>query len=199
LIYNTGWAFSIWGIIFVGEILGLLVLWVDESSAKEFNSIFVPFTYACILQSIWCVFFSREQMFLSAMSLTGIAYSLKLCSDGIDMNEIRMTEFRSSSAIPFIAHALITYPIRIHFGWTTAAALINWNMFVASFRQQGLEVFPALLSVWFAASVAAFRASILGDAIFAIVIAWVRVYLYIYICIYMYIHIYMCIYMYMQI
>jgi tryptophan-rich sensory protein len=72
LIYNTGWAFSIWGIIFVGEILGLLVLWVDESSAKEFSSILVPFTYACILQSIWCVFFSREQMFLSAMALTGI-------------------------------------------------------------------------------------------------------------------------------
>mmetsp|Transcript_9005 Transcript_9005/g.8895 ORF Transcript_9005/g.8895 Transcript_9005/m.8895 type:complete len:324 (-) Transcript_9005:122-1093(-) len=173
LITPKGWAFSIWGIIFVGEILGLLVLWVDESSVKEFSSILVPFTYACILQSIWCVFFSREQMFLSAMALTGIAYSLKLCSDGIDLNEIRMAELTSSSAlIPFIAHALITYPIRIHFGWTTAAALINWNMFVVSFRQQGLEVFPALFSVWFAASIAAFRANILGDAIFAIVIAW---------------------------
>jgi hypothetical protein len=74
-----------------------------------------------------------------------------------------MAELTSSSAlIPFIAHALITYPIRIHFGWTTAAALINWNMFVVSFRQQGLEVFPALFSVWFAASIAAFRANILG-------------------------------------
>jgi hypothetical protein len=111
-------------------------------------------------------------MFMSAMSLTGIAYSLKLCSDEIVLNEIRLAELTSSSAIPLIAHALITYPIRIHFGWTTAAALINWNMFVVSYRHQGLEVFPALLSVWLAASIAAFRANILGDAVFASVIAW---------------------------
>lgn len=133
LVTPKGWAFAIWAFIFIGETLGLLFMWTNTSCAKEFNEILVPFTYACILQSLWCIFFSKEQMFLSAVALTGIAYYLKICSDEI----FKIAASESLTHIPYIAEAAISFPIRMHFAWTTAAALINWNMLVVSMRIPG--------------------------------------------------------------
>lgn len=169
LITPKGWAFSIWAIIFVGESLGLLLIWTNALYSTHYNEILVPFTYACILQSLWCVFFSKEKMLLSAIALTGIALCLKLCSD--EISTIAMAA-PFTSEIPYISNILISYPIRIHFAWTTAAALINWNMFIVSLRIPGLEVFPALLSVWIATGIALFRAFFLADSIFPAVLAW---------------------------
>lgn len=168
LITPKGWAFSIWAIIFVGESLGLLLIWTNALCSTQYNEILVPFTYACILQSLWCIFFSKEKMLFSAIALTGIALCLKLCSDEISA----VATVASASTIPYISNILITYPIRIHFAWTTAAALINWNMFIVSLRIPGLEVFPALFSVWIAAGIALFRALFLADSIFPAVLAW---------------------------
>ena len=168
LITPKGWAFSIWALIFVGEALGLTYIWTSSIDKNEYNNILIPFTYACILQSVWCVFFSKENMLLSAIALSGIAYCLKLCSDEI----FAITIAESSSTVPYIAQALISYPIRIHFAWTTAATLINWNMLLVSLQIPGLEVLPALTSVWMAAGIGAFRAFFLADAIFPAFIAW---------------------------
>jgi tryptophan-rich sensory protein len=168
LITPKGWAFSIWAIIFVGESLGLLLIWTNALYSTEYNEILVPFTYACILQSFWCVFFSKEKMLISAIALTGIALCLKRCSDEISV----VAMAASTSEIPYISNILISFPIRIHFAWTTAAALINWNMFIVSLRIPGLEVFPALFSVWIATGIALFRAFFLADSIFPAVLAW---------------------------
>lgn len=168
LITPKGWAFSIWAFIFIGETLGLVLIWTNNSFAKEYDKILVPFTYACILQSLWCVLFSKEKILLSAAVLSGIAICLKLCSDEILPVEVA----EQSSIILYLGHAVISYPIRVHFAWTTAAALINWNMFIVSLRVPGLEVFPALISVWLAAGIASYRALFIGDSIFPAVLAW---------------------------
>lgn len=168
LITPKGWAFSIWALIFIGETLGLVVIWTNNSFAKEYETILVPFTYACILQSLWCVLFSKEKILLSATVLTCIAICLKLCSDEI----LSVVVAEPSSIALYLGHAIISYPIRVHFAWTTAAALINWNMFIVSLRVPGLEVFPALISVWLAAGIASYRALFIGDSIFPAVLAW---------------------------
>ena len=168
LITPKGWAFSIWAFIFIGETLGLVLIWTNNSFAKEYDSILVPFTYACILQSLWCILFSKEKILLSAAVLSGIAICLKLCSDEI----FSVPVAESSSITLYLGHAIISYPIRVHFAWTTAAALINWNMFIVSLEVPGLEIFPALISVWFAAGIASYRALFIGDSIFPAVLAW---------------------------
>lgn len=168
LITPKGWAFSIWAFIFLGEALGFVFVWSNSNCHKEFNSILVPFMYACLLQSLWCVSFSREQIFTSALSLSGIAYCLKACTD--EIFEIAISG--STSKLSSLSISLITYPIRMHFAWTTAAMLINWNMLVVSFKIPGLEVLPAVLSVWIGAGIGTFRAIFLGDAIFSSVLAW---------------------------
>lgn len=168
LVTPKGWAFAIWAFIFIGEAIGLIFIWTNNDCATEFHDILIPFAYACILQSLWCICFSKEQILLSALVLTGISYNLKNCCDEI----FKIAVSGSISKVPYIAEAFVSYPIRIHFAWTTAAALINWNMLIVSYRIPDLEVFPALISIWTAAGIAAFRALFLGDAIFPAVLAW---------------------------
>ena len=171
LVTPKGWAFAIWALIFVGETLGLICIWSNDGYAKYYDSILVPFTYACLLQSLWCVFFSKELILLSAIALTGIAYNLKICSDNIF--EIAVTEvIEKVVQIPVIIDILITIPIRIHFVWTVAASIINWNMVITTLNTPKYEIFPALFSIWIAAGIGAYRALFLSDAIFPAVLAW---------------------------
>ena len=168
LLTPKGWAFAIWALIFIGEALGLILMWTNSACAKEFHDILIPLTYACILQSLWCICFSKEKILLSAVVLSSISYNLKHCCDEI----FKIAISGSISEAPKIAEIVVSYPIRIHFAWTVAASLISWNMFIVSYRKPDLEVFPALISIWTAAGIAAFRAFFLGDAIFPAVIAW---------------------------
>jgi hypothetical protein len=156
LVTPQSWAFGIWAVIFIGEAIGLvMVSFMDESS--RIDNILVPFCYACI-------FFSREYLILSGIALASISYFLMIASDAI------LAE--PSVKLSLLAEIIFTYPIRIHFAWTTAAMLINWNMVLVSFRLRGLQVFPALWSTWTAAAIGSFRAIFLGDCIFPAVIAW---------------------------
>jgi hypothetical protein len=167
-IYNTlvtpqAWVLSIWKVMFIGEAIGLAKISFMDESARV-NSILVPFCYACILQALWSILYSRKFLLLSALSSTGIAYYLMITNDAI------LAE--PSTKLPLLTEVIFTYPIRIHFAWIAVTTLINWNMVLVSFRLRGLLVFPALWSTWTAAAIASFRAMFLGDCIFPAVIAW---------------------------
>ena len=118
LVTPDGWAFSIWSVIFIGEALGLVYLCNEQATL---TGVLVPFLYATLLQSLWSIAFSRELLLASALILTFITFSLYQCC-----NELRVAQ------LTVLGQLLVAYPIRIHFAWCTAAALINWNMFLVS-------------------------------------------------------------------
>ena len=118
LLTPDGWAFSIWSVIFIGEALGLVYLCNVQSTL---TGVLVPFMYATLFQSLWSIAFSRELLLASALILTFISYSLYQCC-----NELQVAQ------LTVFGQLLIAYPIRIHWAWSTAAALVNWNMFLVS-------------------------------------------------------------------
>jgi hypothetical protein len=125
------------------------LVWIDLITAY---ACFTTTTDACIIQSLWCVAFSRESLLISAILLSSIAYFLCVATD-----LFAVTDASSMERPSLLIQAAVVYPIRIHFAWTTAAAIVNWNLWIVSLKNQQIEVFFALLSLWAAAAIGSYR------------------------------------------
>jgi hypothetical protein len=128
LLMPQGWAFSIWGPIFAGE----LAFCTSAALVKETMNIAPVIKYVSggfigsqIFQSLWCASFrpkfTGKGMFVSSAMLGGVAYCLN----------------RAHEAFVFTKHDLTTYcihflPLTMHFAWVTAAALVNLNGNIAT-------------------------------------------------------------------
>ena len=124
LIAPAGWAFAIWGPIYLGEAAFCTSLLLQSSTAviSTLPEITAPFVAANIFQSLWCASFRPSYMsptsgwekYVSVAMLGGTAYSLSLLH----------ATGAASLGWYFV-------PITMHFGWTTAATLVNLNGSVA--------------------------------------------------------------------
>lgn len=138
----AGWAFAIWGPIFLGELIFVLTQFLlPESSPLTpiIRQVSGPFIVAQLFQSAWCASF-RKKYFedgmisrqISTYFLAATAYSLSKAQE----------VFTSSRGIySNLQYALFFLPISLHFGWTTAATLVNLNgasLYVMK-NEKGLE------------------------------------------------------------
>ena len=138
LVPPAGFAFAIWGPIFLGELVMVGAQWttLSESSpiAPLIREITGPFLAAQIFQTLWTASFRPKYnnngllyyKYVSAVNLSGIAYALSFCHQ----------PYTRSDVVPnytFGEYCLYFLPLSLHFGWTTAAAVVNWNgMFALS-------------------------------------------------------------------
>jgi hypothetical protein len=119
LLAPAGWAFSIWGPIYLGELVFVGAQFVDPNmAAAVLPSVTVPFVAANLLQSLWCASFRPSysngwHKYVSVAMLGGTAVAL--------------------SQIPFagLSTSMYLLPMTLHFGWTTAATLVNLNGSIA--------------------------------------------------------------------
>jgi hypothetical protein len=118
-------AFSIWGPIFVGELVlvtAQLLVGPNDSMAPFLKSASVPFMAANLFQSLWCAAFRPKYkgrwMAVSFASLVSTAFSLSKVHN---------------AALGLIGWDYVIYglPTSLHFGWVTAASLVNLNGAVA--------------------------------------------------------------------
>ena len=128
LVSPKGWAFAIWAPIFLGELLfaATSTFLVKDGTilAGLLRRMSGGFITAQIFQSLWAATFREKYVgkrkglsnWISAFMLTGIATSLN-----------RAHIAYTSSKIASTLHSIFFFPISLHFGWTTAAALVNWN------------------------------------------------------------------------
>jgi hypothetical protein len=150
LVTPSGWAFAIWGPIYIGEAYLCCIGQFYHMSSTEVRQFSAPFIAANLLQSLWCASFRPEyfnnnennnennnnntssssssssllsqdwKKMISVMMLGGTAYSLS------------MIGAMSTSNISLI-------PITLHFGWTTAATLVNFNGSIASMNKKNIS------------------------------------------------------------
>ena len=131
LLRPAGWAFAIWGPIFLGETIFAGVPFLENAlgSAAALTAalprVTAPFSAACVLQSLWCASFRPSygagwSKFVSTGMLAGTAYSLS-----------RVHAVACSGGVPSEA-AWCFVPLTLHFGWTTAATLVDFNRKVAT-------------------------------------------------------------------
>lgn len=120
LVQPSGWAFSIWGLIYLGESAFCVAQFIDSTQVPALLSeVTGPFVAANLLQSLWCASFRPSyndgwHKYVSVSMLAGTAFSL--------------------STIPFdvVSSSWYFVPLVVHFGWTTAATLVNLNSAVSA-------------------------------------------------------------------
>ncbi|CAB9516102.1 expressed unknown protein [Seminavis robusta] len=113
LVAPAGWAFAIWGPIYLGEAIFCGAQFWDPTMTAAVPSMTAPFVAANLTQSLWCASFRSSysqgwHKYISVFMLGGTAFSL--------------------SQVPFADIASpYMIPLTMHFGWTTAATLVNLN------------------------------------------------------------------------
>jgi hypothetical protein len=137
------WAFSIWPVIFLGELVltyGSFFLKNGSPLSTILQASSGGFVIAQVFQMLWAATFRPKYIrqggfpsWISAGMLTGIALSLSV-----------------SHAKSHVSKWL--FPIAIHFGWTSAAALVNWNGNIAMVSGSAQTV---AISAWTSAVVGA--------------------------------------------
>jgi hypothetical protein len=127
LIFPSGWAFAIWGVIFLGEFLFCTSSFFIQASspvATVIRKASGGFMVGQIFQTLWTASFRPKYaargnlVYISSAMLTGIAWSFGRAH----------AAFASSSTSYGLASYLLLFgPMSLHFGWTMAAALVNLN------------------------------------------------------------------------
>jgi hypothetical protein len=128
LVAPKGWAFIIWAPIFLGEFIfattSMLAVRQGTVVAALLQKVSGGFIMAQVFQTLWAASFRPKYIgadkgvstWISAAMLTGIAACLNRSHAAHAVIE--------KSALQNLIYFL---PISLHFGWTTAAALVNWN------------------------------------------------------------------------
>lgn len=126
LVPPAGWAFAIWAPIFIGE----LVMVATQSQLAEgavledtIRRITGPYLFAQAFQTLWTASFRPKYSegfykYVSALNLAVTALSLSFCQQAFAENRA------SYSSLEYWMYFL---PLTLHFGWTTAASIVNVN------------------------------------------------------------------------
>lgn len=125
LVAPAGWAFAIWGPIYLGELLMVTSqLFLPETAAIAplIRDISIPFSFAHTFQTLWCAAFRPKYkgnaMYISAGLLGATAFSLSKA------HAFFTTGVKAYTTGQYL---LYLFPLSLHFGWTTAATLVNLN------------------------------------------------------------------------
>ena len=161
LLSPAGYAFAIWGVIYVGEFLGIAIL----AGSRDFAEVAAPSSFswfcACASQALWCASFrpwALSRLWLSTFALGATATCLFVSQRALVAHVAASTPQMRNHPLRW---ALFIGPRSLHLGWTTVATAVNLNAWV------GKAAFGTPNAV--AVAVASFGASIALAARFA---AW---------------------------
>ena len=163
----SGWAFAIWGPIFLGEWLMMLYL-TNVPSAAALGAAAAPgWCAATAAQVTWCATFRPSVCGPRALWLPALLLATTGSLLGVSHRAVR------SAGYGPLGNALVRWPVALHFGWITAASLVNLNNWLA---RRGTSLWvkeaAALSSVAAAVAASGYVTATTRDPIFAIVIAW---------------------------
>mmetsp|Transcript_35043 Transcript_35043/g.78971 ORF Transcript_35043/g.78971 Transcript_35043/m.78971 type:complete len:413 (-) Transcript_35043:7-1245(-) len=186
----AGWAFAIWGPIFLGEFLAMSYLTACSVPAlqgplgdtpmfgkwgilptMELGSLVAPGWCAAIMAQVaWCATF-RPQIGVANLwiptSCLG-ATAVLLGRVHRDLCKLAMT-----GRLSILANAIVRIPIALHFGWITCATLVNMNKWLSlNGSSRRIKVAAAYSSVALATVIAAYVSNTTCDPIIAFVVCW---------------------------
>ena len=137
----AGFAFAIWGVIYLGELVGTVSVLRSEPSAVAVASSPAWLAANCG-QALWCLSFRQwalTRMWLSSLCLIVTAACLYRAQ----------RDLHAAARAPSPA---VAWPRSLHLGWVTAASLVNANAWVGlGSPGTGIACAAAILSVVVAA------------------------------------------------
>lgn len=165
LVTPSGWAFSIWGPIFMWEAVFVLAQFLPSFRQSILVMKVSPWWWSlCIMQIAWTVAFAQEQITLSLIFMLSILGSLLAIARSTD--GLRMT------ALEYI---LLRAPFSLQLGWIIAASVVNINVQAdAAKSSQQFLLATAVLSnaiVFSVVTILTFAVRT-PDPMIALVVAW---------------------------
>jgi hypothetical protein len=171
ILYFSTRAFIIWAPIVLGELLSVSAqVFLPETATvvPQLKRLTAPFVIANVFQSLWTAAFRPKyksvSKFVSPLLLSGTAYSLSKAHAVI-----------AAASLPMSQYLVFGLPISLHFGWTTAASLVNWNGAIATFSENvSAETVANVghLSVISAAALGSVITIARGSPVYGGVISW---------------------------
>mmetsp|Transcript_31708 Transcript_31708/g.73558 ORF Transcript_31708/g.73558 Transcript_31708/m.73558 type:complete len:270 (+) Transcript_31708:92-901(+) len=163
----AGYAFAIWGVIYFLEYALVCFQLLPRAKGGLLNKTSPWWCAANACQVLWCFTFrpsfnTPALLWLSAVGLSGIAACLGRA------HAVIVERWGKSEGGLFWY-----YPITLHFAWTTAAALVNWNGYLARCTSAvTLKLAGALLSAALATTLGTSLAVNRRSALYAGTVAW---------------------------
>lgn len=158
LVTPAGWAFAIWGLIFLMQAIWSIVQIAvpsARSNPQVVEGVGKKYISVCFFQCAWTFAFGYEQMLLSMVFMLGILYYLyqiyvsqQAVLDQHD--DIDNTAFSKN-------YWLFLFPFGLHLGWIVAASLVNANLLLVAWGASAPFMFvAAVVTVLVALGVASF-------------------------------------------
>lgn len=176
LVTPAGWAFAIWGVIFTTEAVFTAAQAMPPSSlssaaAGVYAAVAPWWAAACGLQSLWCVAFRDWARAPRHFWLSGALLATEAVALG-GAHRVLRAAVAAAGGMPTAVYLSCHVPISLHFGWITAAAVVNLNSLVAVVAPPAhAQLSFAFASVWGAAALGALVTVTTGDPIYSGVLA----------------------------
>ncbi|CAN5441924.1 hypothetical protein BH23BAC1_BH23BAC1_16060 [soil metagenome] len=141
LITPAGYAFAIWGLIYVLLILFTIYQWYVWHKNKEpelINRIGLWYFLANVANACWVIAWVNDYIGLSVILMLVLIFSL------IQM-VIRLDQERWDA--PFSIIFFVWWPITIYFGWIVLATVLNISAFLVSLGWQGGFLAPQVWAI----------------------------------------------------
>lgn len=158
----AGYAFSIWGLIYLGMI-AFSIYQVFPSNAEKFSKIRTFYIISCLANISWIYAWHYEQLLASLFAMLTLLASLAFINIKL-MDTENVTE-----------NFLAKLPFSIYFGWVTVATILNVTILLASFGIQTSNTVSIILACILVAVATVLGAIIrqkVGIIAYPITIAW---------------------------
>jgi hypothetical protein len=163
IVTPVGWAFSIWGIIFLSQGIWALLqvvafftgslpaLYVDTIRTVSCNYVLVV-----ISQAAWTLVFASDWILLSTLMMVLILWNLGMIVYSMDRqnrlnqaaeeeDDTPVNNSYNNVGLYVGKYLLLEFPFSIHFGWILAATVVNGNVaLVAEGFGASLQYFAAI-------------------------------------------------------
>lgn len=141
IVTPAGYAFSLWGVIFIAELIWtcyqLTPAYQASSLVREGVSWY--FVGVCAAQIAWTLTFTFEFISLSLVAMLSTLYCLLM---------IVTAQYKLTGNISTRDYWVLKFPFSIHAGWIVAASLVNVSVVLVKLEANAnLQYFAALISL----------------------------------------------------
>jgi hypothetical protein len=156
----AGWAFSIWGVIFIGVLIFAAYQALPRARGPRFDALAVPFILANLFNGLWQVPWLTRNFGLAAVVIVGILSSLAWLYIRLDRMEMTTAE-----------RWALGVPTSLFLAWLCVATALNITIALVAAGWDGSPIWPPLL-VLVVAGIGTALLSRTGDVAFAAVLVW---------------------------
>lgn len=181
LLTPIGWAFSIWGIIFVMQFIWAVQqfsCWVlPESFVRAIVVVKWNYLFVVLAQIAWTLAFSSEFIEVSLAMMILLLWNLFVIATSITRLNQPISNTVASPPKSFLLqvtnYVFTEFPFAIHFGWILVATVVNVNVtLVASGVSSMVKFYSALVCIVVLAFITVALVFIRGAIIPPLVVIW---------------------------